>query len=310
MGEKPLTLSEVIGKMLDPRGKVLDSDLASLSGLGTDDLNMFKKNWKELAADQRTNLVIRLFSLSEEDLTLDFARIFNFCIEDPEESVRIKAIAGLELEDRHVYITPLIRAMKTDESAEVRSAAAQALGKFALKAALDELPDAVAQDIFMALLEVLENAGESISVRRRALEAIAPFRQEPVEQYLEDFYYSEDPKVKASAIYAMGRNCDHRWLEFLMDEMQSGNAQLRYEAAQAIGELEDEEVVPYLLKLLNDEDQEVQEAAIRSLGQIGGRDARQALNRLIKSSDTRIKDAAKSALAELLSCEDQLSLNF
>ena len=41
----------------------------------------------------------------------------------------------------------------------------------------------------------------------RALEAIASFHQELVEHYIEDYYYSEDPKVKASAIFAMGLNC-------------------------------------------------------------------------------------------------------
>lgn len=310
MEENLLTAGAVINKLFKSGVKIANAELQCLSGLSDSELQHFKTIWKTAEADLRIELINRLFNRSEEDFTLDYAAIFKSCIDDSEEKVRIKAIEGLELEDSYAYVTPLIQTLKTDESTEVRSAAARALVKFGLKAAMDELPNVVAQDIFAALLDVLENPKEPDVVKHRALEAIAPFRQEPVQQYIEDYYYSENPNLKAGAIYAMGRNCDHRWLEFIIDEMHSETLEFRFEAAQAAGELEDEDAVPYLIKLLNDEDPEVQEATIRSLGKIGGKEAKQALTGLTKSHDLRIKDAAKSALGELLSCEDPLSLNF
>ena len=255
-------------------------------------------------------MISRMVSISEDDLILDFTRIFKIGLDDPEENIRIKSLEGLELEDKYVYARPIIKVLKSDESEEVRAVAARALSKFALMAELGDVPESVSQDIFSALLDVLENSKEPLTVRRRALEAIAPFRQELVEDYIEDYYHSEDAKVKASAIFAMGLNCNSRWLDFLIDEMQSKTPEFRYEAAKASGEIEDEQAIPYLLNLLNDDDHEVQDAAIMSLGKIGGKEAKQALQKLSKSKEPRIKDAAKAALTELSACEDPLSLSF
>jgi HEAT repeat protein len=248
--------------------------------------------------------------LSENDFTLDFTAIFSLSVDDLDERIRIKSVEGLGLEDKQAYVRPIIKALQTDESEEVRSAAAGALGKFALMAENDELPEGLSDDIFNALLGMLENSREPVSVRRRALESISAFQREPVGQYIEDFYYSDDAAVKASAIYAMGRNCKTSWLNYLIDEMQSGTAEFRYEAAQASGELEDEEAVPYLIDLVEDDDHEVQEAAIVSLGKIGGEEARQFLKNITGRDDPRIREAAKAALTGLTACEDPLSLNF
>jgi HEAT repeat protein len=128
-----------------------------------------------------------------------------------------------------------------------------------------------------------------------------------VTSHIEDFYYSEDPLFKASAIFAMGRNCDSRWLDFLIEELQGDSAQFRFEAARACGEMEEEDAVPGLLNLLNDTDHEVQEAAIAALGKIGGQEAKNALNGLRTSTDNRIREAALSALTELEICQDPLS---
>jgi HEAT repeat protein len=207
-------------------------------------------------------------------------------------------------------VRPILKTLKTDESPEVREAAARAAGKFALLAELGNLPEAVGKDIFEGLLEVLENTSEPIAVRRRALESIASFKQELVDNYIEDYYYSQEPGVKAGALFAMGRNCQSRWLDFIMDGLQSGDSEIRFEAARASGEICEEKAVAGLLILLDDNDHEVQEASIIALGKIGGQEARHALQQLSKSQDTRIKEAAKSALTELEICEDPLSSNF
>ncbi len=220
------------------------------------------------------------------------------------------AVDGLEMEDKFIFARPIIKALKSDASLRVRIAAAKALGKFALMAEMEETPGAIGQDIFNALLESLENAAEPIELRRRALESIAPFHQELVESYIEDFYHSDNPRVRASAIYAMGRNCDTRWLSYLIEELHSNSAEIRFEAAQACGEIEDETAVQPLINLLNDKDMEVQEAAIAALGKIGGQEAKNALQKLINNSHPGISAAARSAMMELETCENPLSLNF
>ncbi len=310
MESKEQQVNKLVQKLPEHSNELLNSELAVLSDLNDEGLKAFRQSWGSIDAGQRLNLISRLVSISEEDFILDFTGIFKIGLEDPEEKIRIKALEGLELEDKYVFAPLVIKVLKADESEEVRTAAARTLGKFALLSELGDFPEVIGQDISEALMKVLENPAEPISIRRRALEAIAPFHDEVVEQYIEDYYHSEDPRVKASAIYAMGLNCDSRWLSFLISEMQNSLAEIRYEAAQASGQVGDEEAVPYLLKLLEDEDPEVQEAAIASLGKIGGKQAKQTLQKLARDPNNRIKEAAKTALTELSACEDPLSLNF
>jgi HEAT repeat protein len=305
-----LTTRQVIDEIFLPGADILNTRIARLSALSSDELRYFTAKWKEALTSQRFDLISKMVSLSEEDLTLDFTAVFKLGIEDAEEDIRVMAVDGLEMEDKFIFARPIIKALKSDESLRVRIAAAKALGKFALMAEMEEIPGPIGQDIFNSLLESLENAAEPIELRRRALESIAPFHQEIVESYIEDFYHSDNPKVRASAIYAMGRNCDTRWLSYLIEELQSSNAEIRFEAAQACGEIEDETAVLPLINLLNDKDMEVQEAAISALGKIGGPEAKNALQKLVDNSQPGIRDAARSALAELEACENPLSLNF
>jgi HEAT repeat protein len=310
MDARQRPLSEIIAKSLYSDSEIHNTDLARLSDLNDDDLSQFSKAWKNAEVTRRVEVAGKLVSLGEDDVTLDFTRVFKDFLDDSDPGIRISALEGLALEDKYTVVRPILTALKTDESAEVREVAARAAGKFALLAELGNLPESVGKDIFEGLLDVLENTSEPISVRRRALESIAPFQQELVDNYIEDFYYSEEPGVKASALFAMGRNCQSRWLNFLMAELQSGDSEIRFEAARSSGEIGEEEAVPGLLILLDDDDHEVQEASIMALGKIGGQEARQALQQLSKSHDSRIKEAVKSALTELETCEDPLSSNF
>ena len=47
---------------------------------------------------------------------------------------------------------------------------------------------------------------------------------------IRDAYYSSELDFQASALYAMGRNCNPSWLPLLLKELHSPNPQLRFEA--------------------------------------------------------------------------------
>lgn len=310
MDTKERAVGEVVERVLCTNNELLNADVAVLSDLNDHGVTSFRNAWKKADVNRRLSLLSRMVSLSEDDFILDFTRVFKIGLDDHDERIRIQALEGLELEDKYVLARPVIKSLKSDESPEVRAVAARVLGKFALMAELGEMPEAIGQDITAALIDTLEDTSEPMSVRRRALEAVAPSNQELVEHYIEDYYYSDDPQVKASAIFAMGLNCNSRWLSFLSDEMQSDSAEFRYEAARAAGEIGDEGAIPQLLKLLGDIDQQVQESAIGSLGKIGGSEVKRVLQKLAKSPNMQIKDAAKAALTEYSACEDPLSLSF
>jgi HEAT repeat protein len=160
------------------------------------------------------------------------------------------------------------------------------------------------------LLSVTNDRSRPIEVRRCALEAVAPLSLPEVKRAIIEAYQSHNPKLKISAIYAMGKNCDPSWLAILLRELANTNAEIRYEACGACGELGDEEAVTYLIELVNDSDTEVQLAAIRALGKIGGTEAEECLKRCLNDSSELVQQTAEKALNELGAEEDPLSLQF
>jgi len=298
--------SRLITDIFDSNKPLIISKLVHLSNLSSNDLKLLKLAWANSDTSRRQQVISNIVHLSETDLRLSFTNIFLFCLGDPDEAIRTQATAGLEAEEDEAIIAPLAKALKEDRSARVRAAAANALGNFSLLAELGKLADVYATRVYFALLQVLDNRAETAEVKRRALEGIAPLSRPRVKELIEDAYHSSDLKSKASAVHAMGRNCDPFWLETLLAELSNTEPEMRYEAALALGELGAEEAVPQLSKLTSDNDSEVQGAAIKAMGEIGGDQAKRVLKELVRSQDARIREAATSALKELLFCEDPL----
>jgi HEAT repeat protein len=161
------------------------------------------------------------------------------------------------------------------------------------------IPAAEGDEIRNALLAAVRSGSEEQLVRRRAIEAIAYLGDETVRDIVTSAYANDDPKMRASAIFAMGRSADPYWRRTAAQELYATDPQLRFEAARAVGELEFKAAVPRLIELLEDPDREVQEAAITSLGQIGGKDARRALIGIIEGDDEVAAELARDALDEL-----------
>ena len=206
---------------------------------------------------------------------------------------------ALEEEEDAAIITPLIRLLRADKSEKVRAAAAIALGQFALLAAVKNLPPERSTEIYSNLLTVIEDEHEIDEVRRRCLEAIAPLDSPQVKQLVEEAYHSDNVKVKASALYAMGRNCDPVWLPIIIKEKDNSEPEIRYEVAEACGELGREEAVSTLIELAGDEDIQVREVSVRALEQIDRPRAKQALRQLLNSPYQDVRQVAQEALEEL-----------
>jgi HEAT repeat protein len=168
-----------------------------------------------------------------------------------------------------------------------------------LLAETKRVPAADGDEIQTALLATIRNIGEDRLVHRRAIEAIAYVGDETVRDIVTVAYADDDAKMRASAIFAMGRSADPYWKRTVAQELYSPDPQIRFEAARAIGELEFKAAVPRLVELTQDDDREVQSAAITSLGQIGGKDARRALMGVIEGEDEVASELAQDALDEL-----------
>jgi len=300
-----LTTSELRELFARLQGEIRAVDVARLSDLPRATIPVIEELWPQLPLTHRRRIVELMGEMSEANIDLNFRHVLIVALNDPDPDVRRLAIEGLwEAEDTGV-LHRLLERLSRETEPVVKAALAQALGRFADLAVQGRLADHEGQRVREALASLLA-PGEPVEVRRRALESIAAYADSAVIEAIEEAYWSGDHRLRVSAIYAMGRSLDRRWIPLLLDELQSEDPELRYEAATACGEIGAEEAVDDLIRLTSDTDRDVQGAAILALGRIGGTIATNALRRLARSADPVVREAAEEALAEAVFASDPL----
>lgn len=305
------TFKSYLEELSDPERPLVSSKLISLSNMDQDEQAAFRNAWLLMSTDRRLAIASTLVLLAEDNVELNFDHVFRIGLEDEAPLVKVKSIEGLfEYENRDL-IAPLVRLLRQDVEETVRSAAATALGRFAVLAELQKLRPEDAKRVEEALLSVIDDEDETLEVKRHSVEAVAPICAPRVNQVILEAYRSHDLPMKVSAVFAMGRNCQPRWLPTLLKELESSEPVLRYEAVVASGEMATEAAaaVPRLIALAHDQDTEVQMAALKALGQIGGKEAKQALRSFLKDKDERVQVLATQALEELMVEEAPLNFN-
>jgi HEAT repeat protein len=243
-------------------------------------------------------------ALGESDLVLSFDGISRLALTDTVSKVRTLAVETLveyEAEDLAPVFLDLLEA---DPAAEVRSAAATALGRFVYLGEIEELPEETLRQIEDALLRVTSGK-DTAEVRRHALESLGFSSRDEVPALIESAYYSGANDWIASALFAMGRSADEEWKPLVMAMLENDAPDIRLEAARAAGELETTEAVPRLVELLNDPDVDVRASAIWSLSQVGGEGVRDVLEQMYEDTeDEEEAEFIESALDNLAFTED------
>lgn len=294
-----LTFREGMLQLADERAALSSFVLYALSAPSTEEVRIFQRQWPTLPVERRRKIITALAESAEANFELDFNALFRVTLDDEDEHVRTVSIEGLWEDEGVTLIAPLVRLVRQDKADSSRAAAAASLGRFVLLAELEELDERCAKLIHDALLEAIANRGESLEVRRRAVESIAYWDEQCVHDIIAAAYQEPDELMRISAVFAMGRSVDPDWSETVREELHNRNPAMRYEAARACGELEAKAAVPELIGLVSDPDREVQFAAVGALGQIGGPQARRVLEHCARSSDEVMRMAAEDALAEL-----------
>ena len=283
----------------DPTGHMSAVDFYEISDLSAEELEQFAAAWEPLPIERQRTIAKTMVDLAEDNPELDFTAIYKLCLNGDDEPLLEIVMDGLwEHEDRSV-IPGLVEVLRSDKGSQVRSAAASALGRFPLLAQEGKLLARDSEVIHDNLMQVLEDDEEPTDVRRRCMEALAPFNTMEINQLITLAYESLDPDFRASSIFAMGRTGEVGWLPILLQELQNEEPTIRYETANACGELGEGEAVPHLILLLEDDDSEVQLAGIGALGKIGGPLAKTVLTSLVKGGDASLEEAARMELQDL-----------
>jgi HEAT repeat protein len=294
--------------------KLEQSDLSptvlyELSNLHGQELDLFAETWPSFSVERRQTIASRLVEIAEADFEVDFTEIFKVCLRDSNAKVRAVGIEGLwEVEDI-ALVRPLIDLLSNDTSPMVREAAATSLSRFALMAELGRLRTRLSDRVWGALWATFQNSQEDLHVRRRAAESLAYFGRSEVKQVIERAYQDEEPKMRISAVFAMGRSADEEWADTILAELDRDDPEMRYEATRACGALRILEATPSLTKMVADPDPETRLMAIWALGQIGSSEARRVLEICTEMGDEAIQDAAEEALDELEFMHSTLDLS-
>ena len=301
-------LEQYLAELRDLSKPVVNSRLTGLSELSPEESEIFRREWPSIDVARRRQIVERVVELAEDNFNLDFDDFCRSCLADDDSEVKIKAVEGLWACGERSLIEPLISLLMDDVEHSVRAGAAGALGRFALLAELGKLSANDADKVEQALLTVFNEENEQLNVHCKVLEAISPLSKPHVEEMIRQAYHSGDLELRASALYAMGLNCNPAWLPILLKELRSPYPRLRFEAVGACGELEAAEAVSLLIELIDDSDDQVQIAAIETLGLIGGSEASEGLRQCLDSPDEAIRQAAQEALDEIGSWEEPFGL--
>lgn len=309
MADKNKPFSAVLAEVLT--GEQIHLPLLyRLSDLKAGQLAELEALWPQ-ADDERRRVITRhLADLSEESFEVDFGSIFAFALADSSPAVRMAALDGLWDTEQVAYIPTIIGLMQSDENSEVRALAAATLGHYILLTEWGQLPRPATGRVVDALLAQYDTADTPQSVRRAVLESLGAATHPRVSGLIEDAYDSGELGQQLSAVFAMGRSADHRWLATVIDEMSSPLVEMRIEAARAAGSIGDSDALERLEELTEDEDLEVRLAAVHALGQVGGDIALRALERIAEDPDaSELHDAVDEALEEMDWVDGELNLS-
>ena len=303
-----MAIQVFIEAIADESEPLADAPFHEASDPAPEEVSAFVRVCLDLEDERRREVVTAMVARAEENLELDFTSIFRQILKDHDDRMVLLGVEGLwELEDRWL-VSELVELLRSERGPQVRAAAAVALGKFSTLALDGKLQPQDGELVHRVLMDFLEDEIEDLEVRRRCLEAVAPFNTAEVQDYIRWAYEDEDQDLRSSSIYAMGRTGEAAWLPTLLRELESNDAAVRYETAQACGELADQQAAPQLIELLDDEDPEVRMAIVAALGKIGGTEACRALIDCIRDGDAAMSEAAHAELENLQFLDDPMRL--
>lgn len=269
-----------------------------LSDLSRSAARYLAERWPTLPAAVRLAAVNAMREDADAHIEHTYGRALLVALKDADPAIRLAALEGLTELESPSFRDVLLTNIESEPDDRVRASEAMALGKFVLLCEHEEGDEATSDRLRQSLLALLQH-DPSAEVRRRALESVGYLAGDrEVIRRIDDAYESGDHGMRVSALHAMGRQADTRWLDIVHDEFTSDDPELRFEAVTAAGTIGSERSVVELIDRLRDDDIEVQMAAIASLGAIGGRLAVSALRRLTEDDSPAIVDAAEAALEE------------
>ena len=216
------------------------------------------------------------------------------------EQIRLKAIDGLWENEDSSLIAVFTSFISKDDSQNVRFASANCLQNFLERSHVVPYPKRHLNFLKSALLKIISGEIDSPELlRQKALEIIGYFDGEDINTLVKDAFFSDNIRVKSSAIRAMGISSNPIWLSLILSDLDDVYPSITVSSIEAVGMLGDGDYANWLMKYLSDEDIDIQIAAVKSLGLIGNELARGAILQFLDELHESEEDFDDDLLAEI-----------
>jgi HEAT repeat protein/beta-lactamase regulating signal transducer with metallopeptidase domain len=208
-------------------------------------------------------------------------------LQDAEPAARAAAARTLGQPEDTAAVGALERLLRTDANADVRLAAAEALGRMEAKRSVPVLEAALGD--------------QSAAVRRTVAWALGQIEDKSSVEALVHALADSDAEVRETAIWALGQIADSGSVAALAERLgRDGQVEVRRKSAWALGQIEDKSAVPALGTALHrDSDPEVRRTAAWALGQIGDAASVQALADALGDADEQVRTVSVWALGQI-----------
>lgn len=304
-----LSFAEVLQQLEDSETVRLPL-LYRLSDMAPQEFDAFTVSWPQWPSKRRRVVARHMADICEENYVVDFAPAFRYMLRDEEPAVRLAALDGLWDSSNLGVVDTILALMENDAEPQVRAASAATLGHYVLMGEWGQINERVAARIVDALLSQFMREGEPAVVRRAVLESLGNAAHPAIPDLIDRSYDRGDEGMRLSAVFAMGRTADRRWMPVILDELRNPDMEMRLEAVRAAGNLGFSDPVDLLVDLLYDEDLEIQLATIAALGQIGSDAAYEALQELAGDPEAEnLLDAIEEAMEEIEWLGGEIDLN-
>lgn len=284
--QKAVPFHQVLESLIDESRLFPPAYLHRFSDLSSADLNSLKDVWEQVPATRRESLLEDLEDLYDADTLVSFDELARFALVDENARVRASALRLLWDYQGTDLIPVFSRLLEKDPDEIVRALAASLLGQYIFLGELEQISASSLHAIEEQLFQTIESS-ETKLVRRRALESLGYSSRDEVDPIITNAFESGDPEWMASALFAMGRSNDEKWVPIVMEMLDHHERDVQIEAVRASGTLEIEKARKPLLQMIKAgiDDPELRTTVAWSLSQIGGDQVGAALAKLLKKAE-------------------------
>ena len=280
--------------------------LRELSGIDDKQARSMAQAWRDWQLSDVLDTVVELRTVAESDRSLEFDALFIAALSFPAPEVRIEGVRALSNGGSLKIAQALLKVLEQDDAADVRAAASESLHALAEPSQARNIPKTTSSRIASALRRAASD--DERVVRGKALISLAAMRDEEAFDLIDAMFDEaiDDPEMMSDVLLAMGESGDRAWLPTIEDAFYSNDARVRISAVMAFGNLANDDDVEGLAEPFDDHVLEVQMATVQALGNIGTPQAREMLSLAVSSSEPDVQQMAQTAL-DLLKAEDDLT---